>query len=160
MNFFVTASYSMLNALVCMKLIPSTSNIVKSWHLAYALYRSQYVDSLLWRHNECDSVSNHQPHDCLLNRHSDVDQRKHQSSALLALCARNSPGPVNSPHNGSVTRKMFPFDDVILWWWFVAQKVYLCVSMSHAFWCSYNDATWECWCLKSPATILDGQQLV
>ena len=23
---------------------------------------------LQWRHNECDGVSNHQPHDCLLNR--------------------------------------------------------------------------------------------
>ena len=26
----------------------------------------------------------------------------------------NSPGPVNSPHEGPVTRKMFPFDDVIM----------------------------------------------
>ena len=26
----------------------------------------------------------------------------------------NSPGPVNSPHKGPVTRKMFPFDDVIM----------------------------------------------
>ena len=34
----------------------------------------------------------------------DADQRKHQSSA----------GPVNSPHKGPVTRKMFPFDDVII----------------------------------------------
>ena len=25
-------------------------------------------ESLRWRHNEHDSVSNHQPHDCLLNR--------------------------------------------------------------------------------------------
>ena len=24
--------------------------------------------ALLWRHNERDGVSNHQPHDCLLNR--------------------------------------------------------------------------------------------
>ena len=41
-----------------------------------------------------------------------ADQRKHQSSVLLALCAGTSPGPVNSPHKGPVTRKMFPFDDV------------------------------------------------
>ena len=27
---------------------------------------------------------------------------------------RASPGPVNSPHKGPVTRKMFPFDDVIM----------------------------------------------
>ena len=41
-----------------------------------------------------------------------ADQRKHQSSASLAF-VRNSPGPVNSPHKGPVTRKMFPFDDAI-----------------------------------------------
>ena len=46
--------------------------------------------------------------------YSDVDQRKHQSSALLALCVGNSPGPVNSPHKEPATRKMFPFDAVIM----------------------------------------------
>ena len=35
--------------------------------------------------------------------YSDTDQRKHQSSASLAF-----------PHKGPVTRKMFPFDDVIM----------------------------------------------
>ena len=30
------------------------------------------------------------------------------------LCVGNSPGPVNSPHKGPVTRKMLPFDDVIM----------------------------------------------
>ena len=33
---------------------------------------------------------------------------------VTGLCAGNSPGPVNSPHKGPVTRKMFPFDDVIM----------------------------------------------
>ena len=37
--------------------------------------------TLQWFHHGCDSVPNHQPHDCLLNRYSDADQRKHQSSA-------------------------------------------------------------------------------
>ena len=46
--------------------------------------------------------------------YSDADQRKHQSSASLAFFVGNSPGPVNSPHKGPVTRKMFPFDDVIM----------------------------------------------
>ena len=45
----------------------------------------------------------------------DADHRKHQSSASLAFVWGNSPGPVNSPHKGPVTRKMFPFDDVIMW---------------------------------------------
>ena len=46
--------------------------------------------------------------------YSDADQRKHQSSASLAFCVGNSPGPVNSPHKGPVTRQIFPFDDVIM----------------------------------------------
>ena len=69
---------------------------------------------LRWRHNEHNSVSNHQPHDCLLNRLSDADQRKHQSSASLAFVRGIHRGPVNSPHKWPVTRKMFPFDDVIM----------------------------------------------
>ena len=46
--------------------------------------------------------------------YSDADQRKHQSSALLAFVRGIHRGPVNSPHKGPVARKMFPFDDVIM----------------------------------------------
>ena len=46
--------------------------------------------------------------------YSDADQRKHQSSASLAFVRGIHPGPVNSPHKWPVTRKMFPFDDVIM----------------------------------------------
>ena len=45
---------------------------------------------------------------------SDADQRKHQSSASLAFVRGIHRGPVNSPHKGPVTRKMVPFDDVIM----------------------------------------------
>ena len=47
--------------------------------------------------------------------YSDADQRKHQSSASPAFVRRIHRGPVNSPHKGPVTQKMFPFDDVIMW---------------------------------------------
>ena len=47
---------------------------------------------------------------------SGADQRKHQSSASLAFVRGIHRWPVNSPHKGSVTRKMFPFDDVIMDW--------------------------------------------
>ena len=50
----------------------------------------------------------------LLNRLFGVDQRKHQSSASLAFVWGIHRGPVNSPHKGPVTRKMFPLDDVIM----------------------------------------------
>ena len=46
--------------------------------------------------------------------YSGADQSKHQSSASLAFVMRIHRGPVNSPHKWPVTRKMFPFDDVIM----------------------------------------------
>ena len=46
--------------------------------------------------------------------YSGVDQRKHQSSASLAFVRGIHRWPVNSPHKGPVTGKMFPFDDVIM----------------------------------------------
>ena len=46
--------------------------------------------------------------------YSDADQRKHQSSASLAFVWGSHRGPVNSPHKWPVTRKMFPFDEVIM----------------------------------------------
>ena len=46
--------------------------------------------------------------------YSGADQRKHQSFASLAFVRGIRRWPVNSPHKGPVTRKMFPFDDVIM----------------------------------------------
>ena len=66
-------------------------------------YYCQYYRSLQWRHNGRDGVSNHQPHYCLLNRLFRLRTKK-TSNRWLA----------NSPHKGPVTRKMFPFDDVIM----------------------------------------------
>ena len=68
--------------------------------------------SLQWRHGGRDSVSNHQRHDCLLN--SDADQRKHKSCAQLAFMWGIHRWPGNSPHKWPLTRKMFPFEDIIM----------------------------------------------
>ena len=68
--------------------------------------------SLQWRHNE--RVSNHQPRDCLfkcLFRHRSMKPSKLASLAFVRGIYR---WPVNSPHKGPATRKMFPFDDVIM----------------------------------------------
>ena len=70
--------------------------------------------TLQWSHNDHDCVSNHQPHDCLLNRLFRRRSKKTSKLRVTGLCVGNSPGPVNSPHKGPVTRKMFPFDDVIM----------------------------------------------
>ena len=70
---------------------------------------------LRWRQNGRDSVSNHQPRHCLLSLLFGRRSKKTSKLRVTGLCVGNSPGPVNSPHKGPVTRKMFPFDDVIMW---------------------------------------------
>ena len=73
-----------------------------------------YAGSLHWRHNGHDGVSSHQPHGCLLNRLFRRRSKKTSKLRVTGLCVGNSPVPVNSPHKGPVTRKMFLFDDVIM----------------------------------------------
>ena len=46
--------------------------------------------------------------------YSGADQRKHQSSSSLAFVRGIHRWPVNFPHKWPVTRKMFPFDHVIM----------------------------------------------
>ena len=50
----------------------------------------------------------------LLTVCSGAGQRKHQISSSLAFVRGIHRSPVNSLHKGPVTRKMFPFDDVII----------------------------------------------
>ena len=46
--------------------------------------------------------------------YSDANQKKISKLRITGLCVGNSPEPVNSPHKGPVTRKMFTFGDVIM----------------------------------------------
>ena len=67
---------------------------------------------------------------------SGADQRKHQSFASLAFVRGIHKWPVNSPHKGPVTRKMFPFDDVIMCWSTLRishLKVYFVKQLSQRF---------------------------
>ena len=83
-------------------------------HRVYSFYESIGPFTLQWRHNDHDGVSNHQLHGCLLNRLFSRRSKKASKLRVPGLCVGNSPGPVNSPHKGPVTWKMFPFDDVIM----------------------------------------------
>ena len=102
------------------KLLPSRTNV-----LTYRLLRNGHFNLKVvvydmadimsrWRHNGPDSVSNHQPHYCLLNRLFRRRSKETSKLRVTGLCAGSSPGPVNSPHKWPITRKMFPFDDVIM----------------------------------------------
>ena len=67
-----------------------------------------------WRHNERDGVSNHQPHHCSLSCLFRRRSRKTSKLGDNGPCEGNSPMTGEFPYKGQVTRKMFPFDDVII----------------------------------------------
>ena len=95
-------------------------------------------DSLQWRHNLCYGVSNHQPHDCLLNRLFRHRSKQTSKLRVTGLCEGIHRWPVNSPNKGPVTRKTFQFDDVIMLIWFrllvlgvhvFKKRTQICVSL-------------------------------
>ena len=69
------------------------------------------TDPLQWRHNGHDSVSNHQPHDCLLNRLFRRRSKKTSKLRVTGLCAGNSPGTGEFP-----TRMASNAENVSIWW--------------------------------------------
>ena len=87
-----------------------------SWPARNAQQFLWHHQSLQWYHNERDCVSNHQPRDRLLNR---LFRHRSTKTSMLPVSLAFVWGihrwPANSPHKGPVTRKMFPFDDVIIY---------------------------------------------
>ena len=77
-----------------------------------------------------------------------ADQSKHQSSASLAFVWGIHRGPVNSPHKWPVTRKMFPFDDVIMTPYGAASTLssLKCIHL----WSYAKDITEVCWAIEVP----------
>ena len=55
------------------------------------------LGALRWRHNERDSVLNHQPHDCLLSRLFRRIWKRTSKLPVSDLCAGNSPGTGEFP---------------------------------------------------------------
>ena len=73
-----------------------------------------YAAIITVSHNERDGVSNHRCLCWLLNRLFRRRSQKTSNFRVTGLCEGNHWWPVESPHKGPVTRKMFPFDDVIV----------------------------------------------
>ena len=105
------------------------------YHLGYTYVHSVYMDSanisvtelswdnfikhnginpLQWRQNERDGFSNHQPHDYLLNLSFRRRSKKTSKLRVTGLCVGNSPVTGEFPAQRPATRKMLPFDDVIM----------------------------------------------
>ena len=87
------------------------------------------VRTLQWRHNGDDSVSNHQPHDCLLNRLFRCRSKKTSKLRVTGLCAGNSPVTGEFPTQMASNAEMFPFDDVIMTRVFCRSLWSLCIGM-------------------------------
>ena len=58
---------------------------------------NDYWYTLRWRHNGRDSVSNHQPHDCLLQSLFRPRSKNTSKLRVTGLCAGNSPGTGEFP---------------------------------------------------------------
>ena len=70
-----------------------------------------FGSTLQWRHNGGDSVSNHQPHDCLLNRSFTRRSKKTSKLRVTGLCVGNSPG------TGEFPAQMASYaENVSIWW--------------------------------------------
>ena len=67
--------------------------------------------TLQWRHNEHDSASNHQPHDCLLNRLFRRRSKKTSKLRVTGLCVGNSPG------TGEFPAQMASNAENVSFWW-------------------------------------------
>ena len=67
--------------------------------------------TLQWRHNEHDGVSNHQPHNCLLNHIFRHRSKKTSKLRVTGLCAGNSPVTGEFPAQRTSYR-----ENVSIWW--------------------------------------------
>ena len=67
--------------------------------------------TLRWRHNGHNSVSNHQPHHCLLNCLFRRRSKKTSKLSVTGLCVGNSPG------TGEFPAQMAGYaENVTIWW--------------------------------------------
>ena len=84
-----------------------------------------YLPSLRWRHNGRDCVSNHQPHDWLLNRLFRHRSKKTSKLRVTGLCAVNSPGTGEFP-----AQRASYAENVSIWW---RHHVKLCETMIYIY---------------------------
>ena len=92
-------------------LVDAKNNRPKILSLALWIPGKRKVKALQWRHNGCDNVSNHRPHDCLLNRLFRRRSKKTPKLRVTRICAGNSPGTVEFP------AQMASYaENVFIWW--------------------------------------------
>ena len=120
------------------RLTRACSNCVE---IAVKMKQNHCAQSLRWRHNQRDSVSNHQPHDCLPNRLFRRGSKKTSKFRVTGLCVGNSPGTgeflaqmASHAENVSIWRRHHVFCN--LWWWIC--RSFQCHLAWHMWTCIYH----------------------
>ena len=84
---------------------------ISKHHFAQNVATLSLALSLQWRHNERDVVSNHHPHDCLLNRLFKAHIKETSKLRVTGLCEGNSPVTGEYP-----TQRSSNAENVSIWW--------------------------------------------
>ena len=88
--------------------------------------------TLQWRHNERDGLSNHQPHDCLLNSLFGRRSQKTWKLRVTGLCEGNSPVPGEFP-----AQKASNAENISIWWrnhgWISNYRGPYCITSDHVY---------------------------
>ena len=93
-------------------MVPDCRFIMLWYILQPDLTMYQSIESALqWRHNGHDSVSNHQPRDCLLSRLIRRWSKKTSKLRVTDLCAGISPVTGEFPAQGAISA-----ENVSIWW--------------------------------------------
>ena len=77
----------------------------------FSKIRFEDIVALLWRHSGRDGVSNHQPHDCLLDRSFRCKSKQISKLCVTGLCAGNSSVTGEFPAQKASNAK-----NVSIWW--------------------------------------------
>ena len=91
--------------------IPQSANLLHNSWEAKEVKRNFYTISLRWSHNGRDSVSNHQPHDRLLNLLFRRRSKKTSKLRVTGLCAWNPSGTGEFPAQMASNA-----ENVSVWW--------------------------------------------
>ena len=84
---------------------------INLWFIICLSKRFRIFLSLQWRHNGRDSVSNYQPHDCLLNRLFRRRSKETSKLRVTGLCVGNSPG------TGEFPAQIASYAENVSFWW-------------------------------------------
>ena len=103
-------------------------------YFSYLTVHLVTVMSLLWRHSGRDGVSNHQPHDCLLNRLFRRRSKKTSKLRVTGLCADNSPVTGEFPAQMASNA-----ENVSIWWRHHAAPY----SHYNMIWFTYSSFDWS-----------------